>query len=436
MHKATNGSRQTRSKLGAMNRATDAAQLWRSARARSRRRPNGTAAAPRWLVRGPLSVVMVSVVAFAGATLAPVQALAMPGRSRAIAIAVVASSQKVAVHVRAASNARCTLTVSAGRRSTTFAPVTLNKAGRGTISWAVPVAAPSGKWTFSVSCVKRKHTETGKTRIVLVNHGQGTGGLVRNGNEGGGKGGGSQSCAPIASPPGGAQVCFSGDPFATYGSPGEDIGQCTWYAAGMRPDLDGITTGNASEWLSEAKGKVPEGTVPVVGAIAVNTTADGGLGHVAYVAEVKNGGATLILDEANLNNDEKVYLNIETPASEFQGYIYGGPAGNGLTEQAPPPPPPPPKTYTEITGEGPTHTFTNYHTESGPGESIPDNSKIHVTCRAEGMPVEDGNPWWYELASSPYNDLYWASADAFYNGDGTSGSLKGTPFVDPAVPTC
>lgn len=155
-----------------------------------------------------------------------------------------------------------------------------------------------------------------------------------------------------------------GDPFATY-QHGEDVGQCTWYAAGMRPDLDGITTGNAGQWLKEASGKKPEGTSPVVGAIAVNTTADDGVGHVAYVAGVKNGGATLILDEANLRYDGRVYVNIETPASDFQGYIYGGPAGDGpgsggsppappSSETTTPPPaptlPPSPPTFAETTG--------------------------------------------------------------------------------------
>jgi hypothetical protein len=51
--------------------------------------------------------------------------------------------------------------------------------------------------------------------------------------------------------------------------------------------------------------------------------------------------------------------------------------------------------------------------------------------------VADGNTWWYEIGSSPWNNVYYASADAFYNEPGvTTGSLVGTPFVDPAVPLC
>jgi hypothetical protein len=66
-------------------------------------------------------------------------------------------------------------------------------------------------------------------------------------------------------------VCFTGDPFYLY------AGQCTWYAAGRRPDLDGIVHGNAGDWLNEARGRAPEGTVPAVGAIAVWLPNTGGL---------------------------------------------------------------------------------------------------------------------------------------------------------------
>ena len=61
---------------------------------------------------------------------------------------------------------------------------------------------------------------------------------------------------------------------------------------------------------------------------------------------------------------------------------------------------------------------------------------MQVTCRAQGLAVTDGNTWWYEIASSPWNNAYWASADAFYNNGETSGSLVGTPFYDPNVRVC
>jgi hypothetical protein len=70
------------------------------------------------------------------------------------------------------------------------------QSGRGIVSWPVPESAPSGKWTFSVLCVKRRHATRTRTAITLVNHGGGTGELLQHLGKGGGKGGGGQSCEP------------------------------------------------------------------------------------------------------------------------------------------------------------------------------------------------------------------------------------------------
>jgi hypothetical protein len=95
-----------------------------------------------------------------------------------------------------------------------------------------------------------------------------------------------------------------------------------------------------------------------------------------------------------------------------------------------------PATYAETTG-GVTHTWTNYQNAGGTeGPSIATNETVQVTCRTTGFKVADGNTWWYKIASSPWDNSYWASADAFYNNGSTSGSLVGTPFFDPNVPVC
>jgi hypothetical protein len=102
----------------------------------------------------------------------------------------------------------------------------------------------------------------------------------------------------------------------------------------------------------------------------------------------------------------------------------------------PPPPPPPPPTRTETVG-GVTHTWTNYTNAGGTqGPSIQNGQSVEITCRLTGFRVQDGNTWWYQIGSSPWNNAYYASADAFYNNGQTSGSLSGTPFVDASVPTC
>lgn len=91
-----------------------------------------------------------------------------------------------------------------------------------------------------------------------------------------------------------------------------------------------------------------------------------------------------------------------------------------------------PATVTEYPG-GPVHTLSDPSDEGGPmGPVLPANQPTTVLCREQGAAVQDGNTWWYK-----FTDGYWGSADAFYNTPGmTSGSLHGTPFVDPAVPTC
>jgi hypothetical protein len=61
---------------------------------------------------------------------------------------------------------------------------------------------------------------------------------------------------------------------------------------------------------------------------------------------------------------------------------------------------------------------------------------VQIACVLQGFQVADGDTWWYRIASSPWNGAFYVSADAFYNNGETSGSLIGTPLVDPAVAGC
>lgn len=93
-------------------------------------------------------------------------------------------------------------------------------------------------------------------------------------------------------------------------------------------------------------------------------------------------------------------------------------------------------TYGETTG-GVTHTWTNYVNAGGTeGPTVGTRVTVQVACRVTGFRVADGNTSWYRIASDPWNSQYYASADAFYNNGATSGSLAGTPFVDPVVIDC
>lgn len=93
-------------------------------------------------------------------------------------------------------------------------------------------------------------------------------------------------------------------------------------------------------------------------------------------------------------------------------------------------------TYSETVGSV-AHTWTDYSDAGGSeGASISAYQTIQIDCKVPGFKVSDGNTWWYRIASSPWNDNYYVSADAFYNDGATSGSLEETPFVDPGVRSC
>jgi hypothetical protein len=110
--------------------------------------------------------------------------------------------------------------------------------------------------------------------------------------------------------------------------------------------------------------------------------------------------------------------------------------GSGPPAAAPAPPASSAPAYAETTG-GVAHTWTNYQNAGGTqGPSIAANQTVQIRCKVTGFRVADGNTWWYRIASGPWNDGYYVSADAFYNNGQTSGGLAGTPFVDPRVPDC
>ena len=115
---------------------------------------------------------------------------------------------------------------------------------------------------------------------------------------------------------------------------------------------------------------------------------------------------------------------------------YGAGSGDPPAEAQPSIPPPAQATWRETVG-GNANTWTNYTNAGGTqGPTIPAFSAVDIACKVSGFRVADGNTWWYRIASPPWNGQYYVSADAFYNNGQTSGSLVGTPFVDPSVASC
>lgn len=80
-------------------------------------------------------------------------------------------------------------------------------------------------------------------------------------------------------------------------------GQCTWFAASVRPDIGAVVWGNAADWLSSAQRVgLKTGVTPKLGAIVVyQPGADGAwsFGHVAHVLSVSADGNQFTIDEMN-----------------------------------------------------------------------------------------------------------------------------------------
>jgi hypothetical protein len=163
-------------------------------------------------------------------------------------------------------------------------------------------------------------------------------------------------------------------------------------------------------------------------------------GWYTYTCNFASGGdASFNLYEATapetFDNAATCY---DTEVGDHVWVTIGSVTSNTLTVAgaSPPPPPPPAITYPETTGSV-VHTWTDYLDAGGTaGSTIPTDTTVQISCKVQGFQVQDGDTWWYRIAQSPWDNGYYASADAFFNDGQTSGSLSGTPFVDPNVPDC
>jgi surface antigen len=102
---------------------------------------------------------------------------------------------------------------------------------------------------------------------------------------------------------------------------GFPYGQCTYYVATRRAVN---WSGNAINWWGAARGKRPEGRLPVQGAIVVFNI--GWVGHVAYVEHVNLDG-TFEISEMNYHADgggwgRVDYRTISSSDPSIAGFIY------------------------------------------------------------------------------------------------------------------
>jgi hypothetical protein len=258
--------------------------------------------------------------------------------------------------------------------------------------------------------------------------GDGTGGGLGEG-AGGGSGAGGDSGAGGGS--GGGAGAGGGSGTGTSGAPSAPAPQ-------TYPETSGSVV---HTWTDYADAGGTEGptipsndTVQIACKITGFTVADGNTWWYLIASSPWNSAYYASAD-AFYNNGQTSGSLIGTPFVDpaipnCSGGTEGGTEGTGETE------PPPGNTVAETSGSV-VHTWTDYADAGGTeGPTIPSNDTVQIACKITGFTVADGNTWWYLIASSPWNSAYYASADAFYNNGQTSGSLIGTPFVDPAVPNC
>ena len=94
------------------------------------------------------------------------------------------------------------------------------------------------------------------------------------------------------------------------------------------------------------------------------------------------------------------------------------------------------QTWPEQEGHHGVNTFTDYHNASGEGTPIAPAAWVDVSCKVYDPTIASVNPdgYWYRIASSPWDDQYYAPANTFMNGDPWNGPF--THNTDFAVPDC
>jgi hypothetical protein len=96
----------------------------------------------------------------------------------------------------------------------------------------------------------------------------------------------------------------------------------------------------------------------------------------------------------------------------------------------------PAKTWTETTFSD-SETFADFVNAGYPlGAPLSSGEAVQVSCRVRGFVVQDKDPWWYRLASPPWDGRYYATSDVFYNTPTPTGNPINGIYVDKRVRLC
>lgn len=77
-------------------------------------------------------------------------------------------------------------------------------------------------------------------------------------------------------------------------------------------------------------------------------------------------------------------------------------------------------------------TFLRYHNASGPGRRVKYLEAVRVSCKVRDATIKSVLPggYWYRLQSAPWNNLYYAAANTFLNGDPVDGPYSHPTDLD------
>jgi hypothetical protein len=98
---------------------------------------------------------------------------------------------------------------------------------------------------------------------------------------------------------------------------------------------------------------------------------------------------------------------------------------------------PPPTTYPEEAyNKHGVPTFADYANASDLGPDIQFTQVVQVSCKIYDPSIPSASPdgYWYRIASSPWDNRYYAVANTFLNG--LSPTDPNTNYYDPRVPDC
>ena len=93
--------------------------------------------------------------------------------------------------------------------------------------------------------------------------------------------------------------------------------------------------------------------------------------------------------------------------------------------------------HTEQAATVGVNTFADPFDAAEPGEPIKPEAPVEVSCKVYAPQSEDADPqgYWYRIHSAPWDDRFYAAADAFWNGVPPGDALEPV-FTDFGVPTC